>query len=125
VYERWFREVGETADADLLNTAAWQLYLTRKSLDTSIRMARAAYQKNPTADIADTLARVLYVSGEVEEAIDLERRAAARANEIDVEFFRTGLERMEQGRELGDRPAFESYPGERVTASTNRSASVL
>ncbi len=126
IYGRWFSQAGSTADSDSLNAAAWQLYLAGRDLDTAIAMARAAYQQEPSsADIADTLARVLYVAGEVDEAMDLERRALTISDEVDVEFFREGLSRMEQGRDLGDRPGFETYPGDRIELPANRSRSMI
>ena len=124
-YRRWFAEVGSDADPDSLNTAAWQLYLLRRDLDTAAAMARAAYGRDPSPDVADTLARVLYVQGEVGEAMDLEHRAAATANPEDAEFFRDGLNKMQEGRDLGDRPDFEIYPGQRIERSANLSRSVI
>ena len=125
VYRRWFAVAGSTADPDALNTAAWQLYLVGRDLDNAVEMARAAFERDPNPDTADTLARVLYVAGEVDEAMDLERRAATTSNPIDVEFFRDGLNRMQEGRDLGDRPDFEAYPGDRVEHLANRSRSII
>ena len=124
-YRRWFAETGSTADPDTLNTAAWQLYLVGRDLDNAVEMARAAFERDPHADIADTLARLLYVAGEVEEAMDLERRAATTSIPIDVEFFREGLNRMQEGRDLGDRPDFEIYPGDPIEHLANRSRSII
>ena len=80
---------------------------------------------DPSADIADTLARLLYVTGEHESAMDLERFAAEGANEIDAAFFNEGLKRMEAGQDLGDRPAFDGYPGERIEQLASGSRSII
>ncbi len=125
VYRRWFAEVGSTADPEDLNAAAWQLYLAGRDLDIAIEMAQAAYERDQSADVADTLARVLYVAGDVDAAIDLERRAATISIPTDVEFFRDGLKRMQEGRDLGDQPDFETYPGDRIEKLTNRSRSSI
>ncbi len=124
-YARWFEEMGGEAEADDLNSAAWQLYLSSRSLDLGLAMARRAYDLNPSTDIADTLARLLYVTGEHESAMDLERYAAEGANERDAAFFNEGLKRMEAGQDLGDRPAFDGYPGERIEQLAGRNRSII
>jgi thioredoxin-related protein len=110
-YARWYSERGDGADATTLNIVAWQLYLSGRSLETAVEIARRAWDEDPNADIADTLARLLYVTGEVAEAIALQRRAVQTAPDDDVESFREVLRQMEAGEELGDRPPFEYYPG--------------
>jgi thioredoxin-related protein/tetratricopeptide (TPR) repeat protein len=125
IYETWFAAAGSDADPDDLNSAAWQLYLSGRSLNTGLSMARDAYDRDPSADIADTVARLLYMLGEVDEAIEYERRALATPIEVDVPFFREGLERMEAGQDLGDRPEFEIYPGNRVESVGNASRTVI
>ena len=125
IYSRWFDAVGDRADADELNSAAWQLYLSSRSLDLGLAMARQAYEQDPSTDIADTLARLLYVTGDVAAALELERFAARGANEVDAAFFNEGLMRMEAGQDLGDRPDFDGYPGERVENLAGRSRSII
>ena len=125
VYARWYAATGNEADPDDLNTAAWQLYLTSRSLDLGLAMAARAYQLDPSTDIADTLARLLYVTGDRERAMELERFAAQGANEVDAEFFLEGLKRMEAGQDLGDRPAFDAYPGERIDNLAGPSRSII
>lgn len=113
LYGRWFGEGDASHDADTLNRAAWQLYLARESLDTAVVMARRAYELDPSADIADTLARLLYVSGEHMEAIELERMAAESAQGGRAEQYLEVADRMKRLLNLDDRPAFETYPGPR------------
>jgi len=125
IYERWFAEVGSTADPDDLTSAAWQLYLVGRSLDTGVVMARKAYSQNPSPNTADTLARLLYVVGDVDEAMDFERPATATVVEVDAEHHREGLRRMEAGEDLGDRPAFETYPGDSIQSLANASRTVI
>ena len=88
-------------------------------------MAHQAYRLDPSTDIADTLARLLYVTGDRPRAIELERFAAQGANDVDEAFFSEGLKRMEAGQDLGDRPAFDSYPGERIDSLAGPSRSVI
>lgn len=109
-YRRWFEAVGDGADPDQLNVAAWQLYLSGRALDDAIAMARRAYDGNPSGDAADTLARLLYVSGDVDEAIRLQRLAVEQAAPMTLVDYSEALERMEAGEALTDRPGFESYP---------------
>ncbi|HSL17269.1 MAG TPA: thioredoxin fold domain-containing protein [Methylomirabilota bacterium] len=111
LYAIWFAEASEGAGADDLNRAAWQLYLARESVDTAVEMARTAYEADPSADVADTLARLLYVDGQRVDAIALARSAAAEAHGDRALEYLDVVELMEQGRDLGDRPAFEDYPG--------------
>jgi len=120
-YERWFAAAGDSADADTLNAAAWQLSLAGRSTTTALEIARRSWRAGQTADIADTLARLLYVSGEVDEAIGMQRRAVEMATGETEQTFTEALELMEAGRDLGDAPAFESYPqGPKATqASTD------
>lgn len=125
MYGRWFEEVGDRLDPDALNTGAWHLYLSSRSLDVGLAMARRAYQLNPSTDIADTLARLLYATGDTEAALDLERIAAAGADEIDAAFYNEGLKRMEAGQDLGDRPAFDAYPGEPIESLAARSRRII
>ncbi len=112
-YERWFADPQAPHDADQLNRAAWQLYLARESVETAVAMARKAYELDPSPDIADTLARLLYVGGEHVEAVELERSAAAAAQGGKAEQYLEVAEKMQKLLELDDRPAFEDYPGPR------------
>ena len=113
LYERWFSSSADRPDPTDLNRAAWQLYLAKESLDTAVSMARMAHASDPSPDIADTLARLLYVSGRADEAIPLANRAASVISGPQTEDVRLAVRRMERGLDLGDRPAFETYPGER------------
>jgi thioredoxin-related protein len=113
LYGRWFDDPTATHTADMLNRAAWQLYLARESLDSAMAMARQAFSLDPSADITDTLARLLYADGQREEAIDLETKAAELADRGRAEQYREAVEKMKTGIDLGDEPAFESYPGPR------------
>jgi len=124
-YGRWFEEVRDHADPDDLNSAAWQLYLSSRSLDLGLAMARQAYDRDPSTDIADTLARLLYVTGDRKTAMELERYAVEGANEVDAAFFNEGLKRMEAGQDLGDRPDFDSYPGEQIESFVASSRSII
>lgn len=113
LYQRWFEETETPHDADTLNRAAWQLYLARKSVDTAIAMARQAYDLDPSPDIADTLARLLYLNDEPEEAVELERKAAENAEGARAEQYLEVADKMQRLIDLDDKPAFESYPGPR------------
>ncbi|MEE4271926.1 MAG: thioredoxin fold domain-containing protein [Thermoanaerobaculales bacterium] len=115
LYSRWFEETGPPKDPDALNRAAWQLYLAGEQTDAAIEMARAAYAAEPSPDIADTLARLLYISGDAAAAIELELEAAGGADDEQAADFRQVVERMRAGADLGDEPAFESFPGAKET----------
>ena len=69
-------------------------------------MARAAYALDSGPSVADTLAQLLYVTGAVDEAIEIEKAAAAEAD-----GYAEVVARMEAGEEMVNRPEFESYPG--------------
>ena len=113
LYGRWHADDGAEHDPDSLNRAAWQLYLAGVSIETATTMAREAYAGDPSADIADTLARLLYIGGSRDEAIKLQLEAAEKAGRSTAEDFREIASRMKQGLDLGDQPAFETYPGPR------------
>jgi thioredoxin-related protein len=125
VYARWFDEAGAAAEAEDLNSVAWQLYLSGRALDTAVEIAHLAYQREPSADIADTLARLLYRSGEVDHAILLQLRAAELSDGSTAEGYREAVKLMEAGQKLDDRPAFEFYPGIRFDLDGNPSRSVI
>jgi hypothetical protein len=76
-------------------------------------MARTAYSLDPSADIADTLARLLYISGESTEAIEYEKKAVKLAEGGRADGYREVVDKMTAGLELDDKPAFETYPGPR------------
>jgi thioredoxin-related protein len=107
----WFR-AGQSHPADQLDLAAWYLYLSRQQLDTAVEMARAAYSEEATPSVCDTLGRLLYTIGEIDEAKKVQAQAAAAADDQTADEYRAILKKMEAGEPLDDRPGFESYPGE-------------
>ncbi len=109
-YGLWYGGRAGVSDASQLNGAAWQLYLSRRTLDTAVEMSRQAWSIQPIANYADTLGRLLYITGAVVEAIEMQRFAAENEVGPRVEIFRDALEVMESGEELEDQPAFETYP---------------
>jgi thioredoxin-related protein len=109
----WYRSDGVEHPADQLDLAAWYLYLCRLQLDIAVDMARAAYSQEATPSVCDTLGRLLYTTGEVDEALELQAQAAGMADDEAADEYRAVLKRMEAGEPLDDRPGFESYPGER------------
>jgi hypothetical protein len=80
-------------------------------------MARQAWARERSPDIGDTLARLLYVTGNVDEALALQREAVGLAEGPGSISLREALETMEAGLALEDRPEFESYPGFRLEVS--------
>jgi len=70
LYLRWYDIAGGAAEPDDLNDVAWRLYLAGTELETAIGIVRKAYTAKPDPETADTLARLLYVTGSVEEAIN-------------------------------------------------------
>jgi len=112
-YDRWFNETKAPHPADSLNRAAWQLYLARESLETALAMAHQAYELDPSPDIADTLARLLYVNDEPIEAVELERWAAETAQGGQADQYLEVADKMQKLLDLDDKPAFENYPGPR------------
>jgi thioredoxin-related protein len=124
-YRRWYQSRAEASDAVALNGAAWQLYLCRRSLGLAVEMSRAAWALRPIANYADTLGRLLYITGERDEAIGLQRFAADNESGIRAEWFRDALELMEAGEDLEDEPAFESYPGEPKPLSKMRRGTII
>jgi thioredoxin-related protein len=110
LYIRWYRADGNDATPEALNGVAWQLYLLGRAPDVALEMARTAYAKDTSPDIADTLARLLYTTGETGKAIDLQGIAAEAASGTAAEQYRRVIELMKRGEPLGDRPDFESFP---------------
>jgi len=109
LYAAWWRAAGEDAAANRLNEAAWNLYLVRTGLDTALAMARRAHELDDDPAIADTLARLLYVTGERERALELERAAMEAAPEGDRDGYAKAVAAMERGEELGDRAPFDGF----------------
>ncbi len=116
LYLRWYEIAGGAAKPNDLNDVAWRLYLAGTELETTIGIARQAHAATPDPETADTLARLLYVTGSVEEAIALEERAAEDADGPRGETYLGVAGRMEAGEALDDKPTFESYPGQRRRA---------
>ncbi len=116
LYLRWYEVAGGVAEPDDLNDVAWRLYLAGTELETAIGIARQAYAATPDPETADTLARLLYVTGSVEEAIALEERAAEDVGGTHGETYLGVAGRMEAGEALDDKPTYESYPGQRRRA---------
>ena len=116
LYVRWYELVGEVAEPEVLNDVAWRLYLSNQELGTAIDIAQRSYALKPESETADTLARILYVSGAVEEAVALEERAAREAEGSRSETYARVAQRMEAGELLDDKPTFDSYPGKRRRA---------
>lgn len=109
LYLGWY-ETAEVKSPGDLNSVAWSLYLSRRELESAVEMARAAYARDPRPNVADTLAQLLYVTGAVDEAIEVERQAAAEAEGDAAEGYAAVVARMEEGESLVDKPDFETYP---------------
>jgi len=116
LYVRWSESQAEDAQAEVLHDIAWRLYLSGRMLGTAIDIAQRSYKVEPEPETADTLARLLYVTGAVAEAVALEERAAREAEGSRSETYTWVAQRMEAGEPLEDQPTFESYPGKRRRA---------
>ena len=116
LYVRWFELGGDGAEPEILNDVAWRLYLSNQELGKAIDIAQRSFALKPDPESADTLARLLYVTGAVEEAVALEERAAREAEGSRSETYARVAQRMEAGEPLDDKPTFESYPGKRRRA---------
>jgi thioredoxin-related protein/tetratricopeptide (TPR) repeat protein len=116
LYLRWSDSEAEDAQAEVLNDIAWRLYLSGRMLGTAIDIAQRSYKVEPEPETADTLARLLYVTGGVAEAIALEERAARETDGSRSETYIWVAQRMEAGEPLDDQPTFDSYPGKRRRA---------
>jgi thioredoxin-related protein len=116
LYVRWYGSEAEKAQPEVLNDIAWRLYLSGRELEVGIDIAQRSYNAESEPETADTLARLLYVTGAVEEAIALEVRAAREAEGSRSETYTWIAQRMEAGEPLEDKPTFESYPGTRRRA---------
>jgi len=113
LYLRWYASQGDEATAGMLNDVAWRLYLSGTELDEATEIARRSYGMKAAPETADTLARLLYVSGSIDQAVDLEVRAAKQAGGARGESYLEVARRMEAGEKLGDSPSFSTYPGSR------------
>ncbi|RLE26902.1 MAG: hypothetical protein DRJ65_04440 [Acidobacteria bacterium] len=113
LYRRWFdlRQVGEGVES--LNHVGWNLYLMGRETEAAISMVQEAYDIERDAGVGDTLARLLYVDGEVDQAIEIEILAAEASDGRAAEEFTAVVESMRSGQDLGDRPGFEEFPGEK------------
>jgi len=109
LYIQWF-DTAEDPHPGNVNLAAWNLFLSRRDLEQAVAMARSAYAHDSGPSVADTLAQLLYVTGAVDEGIEIEKRAAAEADGKEAEGYAAVVTRMEAGEDLVDRPEFESYP---------------
>ena len=116
LYVRWFDLDGDGAEPEILNDVAWRLYLSKRELEKAIDIAQRSFTLKSDPETADTLARLLYVSGAVGEAVALEERAAREAEGSRSETYSRVAQRMEAGEPLDDQPTFESYPGTRRRA---------
>lgn len=116
LYVRWYEIEGDAADPANLNDVAWRLYLSGQRHDSAIEIARHSFEAEPDPGTADTLARLLYMQGAVDEAINLETKAAESAQGNRSETYSEIARRMEAGEALDDKPTFESYPGKRRRA---------
>ena len=115
LYLHWYEAEGDEASGLALNDVAWRLYLSGKELEAATEISRRAYELKGTPEVADTLARLLYIRGSEQEAIALEKRAAEAAGGTRGETYRAIAEQMEAREVLGDQPSFDSYPGRRRT----------
>ncbi len=113
LYVRWYELEGEVAESKVLNDVAWRLYLSKRELGSAIDIAQQSFAQRPDPEVADTLARLLYATGSVEEAVALEERAARDAEGSRSETYTSVAQRMEAGEPLDDKPTFDSYPGKR------------
>ena len=113
LYLKWYGSEEGTAAASALNDVAWRLYLSRQKLEIATEIARSSYDRKADPEAADTLARLLYVTGNTEQAIAMEEMAAETAEKSRGEVFQAVAERMADGETLDDRPTFETYPGKR------------
>jgi len=104
LYTMWFDTVEDPQPGDL-NQTAWNLFLSRRHLEQAIVIARAAYALDPGPSVADTLAQLLYVTASVDDAIELEQQAAAEDRD-----YAEVVQRMRSGKDMVDRPRFDSYP---------------
>jgi hypothetical protein len=104
------RMAKEAQDPEVLNFAAWEAFERRVALDEATGWARRAVEgSGRKAHVLDTLANLLFVGGEVEEAIALEKEAVGKAEDPAMKReFEEALARFEavrlvrRAREAGD-----------------------
>lgn len=111
LYLRWYQAHGDEAEASVLNDIAWRLYLGGTELEAATEIARRSLAMKETPESGDTLARLLYVTGSIDQAVDLEVRAAQRAGGARGDTYLDVARRMEAGEKLEDSPSFSTYPG--------------
>lgn len=112
VYTRWYDEAAASASVDELNQVAWDLYLTGRSPELAIAVARQAVSRSEDPDIVDTLARLLYVNGQQQQALELAAHAVGEARSVgDRRLFVEVKKRIASGAPLEDRPPFDLWPG--------------
>jgi tetratricopeptide (TPR) repeat protein len=112
LYRGWFDSRQHGDQVEYLNEVAWNLYLMGRDLDAALSLAREAYEHDPDPNVGDTLARLLYRAGDVEEALRIQNAAVMAAEGRPMaESLRAAAEVMAEGGDLGDEPDFESYPG--------------
>ena len=102
-------------DADQLNEVAWTAFLMRSNLRAAVDWARKAVELSAERpEILDTLANLLAVSGKLDEAIELEEKAAAKLDaasrrEFDLNVVKWKAER-DAMKEAGVVPATPLVP---------------
>jgi hypothetical protein len=73
-------------------------------------MVSTAYALDSGPSVADTLGQLLYVTGAVDEAVEIEQKAAAEADGEEAKGYAEVVKRMEAGEDMVDRPRFDTYP---------------
>lgn len=98
----------QIGDASTLNGLAWSIVdpgapLATRDLDLALRAAEAAHEftKGQDAGILDTLARVHFLRGKVDKAIELQSRAIERADESMKSNLAATLKEYRKARGLG------------------------
>jgi tetratricopeptide (TPR) repeat protein len=110
LYSTWYEKIGADCSSGKLNAAAWNLFLSRTSLESAVSMARQAFAEDSGPGVADTLAQLLYVTGATDEAIEIESKAATESEGESAEAFLRVVEIMKAGGDLEDKADFETYP---------------
>jgi thioredoxin-related protein len=114
LYRGWIDRRQRGDQAEYLNEVAWNLYLMERDLDAALGLAREAYERDPDPNVGDTLSRLLYRAGDVEEALRIQNEAIEAAEGRPMaESLKAAASAMADGDALGDRPTFESFPGDR------------